>query len=93
MNRIARGLGVATLALVSAACTDHIDVPALETRLGQDLEAQYPTAFTVTCPDDVEVGTGRDFTCTARGDDGTALTLRMTQVDDHASVTYEIVEG
>jgi hypothetical protein len=47
----------------------------------------------VSCPDDVEVGRGNDFACSAEGADGTTLTLRMTQVDDEASVTYEIVEG
>jgi uncharacterized protein DUF4333 len=93
VKRIARGLAVATLGLIATACTDRIDIPGLETRLAQDLQAQYRTVFTVSCPDDVEVGTGKNFECTAEGEDGTTLTLQMTQVDDHASVTYEIVEG
>ena len=93
MDRIARGLALASLAMIATACTDRIDIPSLETRLAQDLEAQYQTSFTVTCPDDVEVGKGKDFRCSASGEDGTSLTLQMTQVDDHASVTYEIVEG
>ena len=93
MDRIARGLALASLAVLATACTDRIDIPSLETRLAQDLQAQYQTSFTVACPDDVEVGTGKDFRCTATGDDGTSLTLQMKQVDDHATVTYEIVEG
>ncbi len=93
MNRIARGLALASLMLVAAACRDRIDVADLETRVAQDLRTQYQTTFDVACPDDVEVGKGTDFECTATGADGTSLTLRMTQVDDQASVTYDIVEG
>ena len=93
MNRKARWLALAALAMAAAACTDRIDVPGLETRVAQDLRSQYETAFTVSCPDDIEVGKGKNFECTAEGEDGTTLTLRMTQVDDEASVTYEIVEG
>ena len=94
MNRIARGLALASLTLLAAACRDRIDVADLETRVAEDLRTQYETTtFEVSCPDDVEVGKGTDFECTATGADGTSLTLRMTQVDDQASVTYEIVEG
>jgi Domain of unknown function (DUF4333) len=91
--RFARGFALASLALIATACTDRIDVPGLESRLAADLQAQYSTSFTVSCPDDVEVGKGNDFECAAEGEDGTTLTLQMTQVDDEASVTYEIVEG
>ena len=93
MNRNARWLALVPLLLLGSACTDRIDVPGLETRVAQDLRSQYETAFSVSCPDDIEVGKGKNFECTARGEDGTTLTLRMTQVDDRASVTYEIVEG
>jgi hypothetical protein len=93
VDRIARGLALASLLLVASACSDRIDVPGLEARLAEDLQAQYETTFDVSCPDDVDVGKGNDFRCTATGRDGTSLTLQMTQVDDHASVTYEIVEG
>jgi len=86
-------LALVPLLLLGSACTDRIDVPGLEARVAQDLRSQYETSFTVSCPDDVEVGQGRNFECTARGADGTTMTLRMTQVDDQASVTYEIVEG
>ena len=92
-NRILRGLAVGALAIVATACTARLDVPGLEARLRQELRARYDTTFTVACPDDIEVGRGNDFECTADGEDGTTLTLRMTQVDDQASVTYEIVEG
>ena len=81
------------MALATTGCTDRIDVPGLETRLAQDLRAEYDTAFTVSCPEDVEVGKGRNFRCTAEGADGTTLTLQMTQVDDAASITYEIAES
>jgi hypothetical protein len=93
VDRIGRELAVASLLLVSSSCSDRIDVPGLEARLAEDLHAQYETTFHVSCPDDVEVGKGKDFRCTATGVDGTSLTLQMTQVDDQASVTYEIVEG
>ena len=93
MHRVARVFAFASLAVIATACTDRIDVPGLEERLAQDLRAQYETSFTVSCPDQIDVGKGNDFRCTAEGDDGTTLTLQMTQVDDHASVTYEIVEG
>ena len=93
MNRNARWLALVPLSLLGSACTDRIDVPGLETRVAQDLRSQYETAFSVSCPDDIEVGKGKNFECTARAEDGTTLTLRMTQVDDRASVTYEIVEG
>lgn len=93
MKRIASGLALASLTVIATACTDRIDIPGLETRLAQDLRAEYQTAFTVSCPDDVEVGKDNNFECTAEGEDGTSVTLQMTQVDDRASVTYEIVEG
>ena len=93
MERIARGLALASLAVVAAACTDRIDMPGLESRLAQDLQAEYETIFAVTCPEEDEVGKGKNFDCTAVGYDGTTVTLQLTQVDDRASVTYEIVEG
>ena len=93
MHRVALGFAFASLAVATTACADHIDVPGLQERLAQDLRTQYQTTFTVSCPDQIEVGKGNDFRCTAEGEDGTTLTLQMTQVDDQASVTYEIVEG
>jgi hypothetical protein len=93
VERIARGLALASLTVAAAACTDRIDMPGLESRLAQDLQAEYETIFAVSCPDEVEVGKGKNFECTAVGDDGTTLTVQLTQVDDRASVTYEIVEG
>lgn len=93
LNGIARGVAVASLALAATGCTDRIDVPGLEARLAQDLRSEYDMAFTVACPDDVEVGKGKNFRCTAEAADGTTLVLDMTQIDDEASITYEIVEG
>jgi hypothetical protein len=92
-GRIRRAAGLAAVAVLAVGCSRSIDVPDLEQRLGGDLQKELNIAYTVDCPDDVEAEKGNDFVCSAEGEDGTELTLQITQTDDDASVTYEIVEG
>ena len=92
-GRVRRAIGLAAVALVTVGCSASIDVPDLEGRIAGDLRDEFNVSYTVTCPDGVEAEEGNDFACSADGEDGTELTLQITQTDDDASVTYEIVEG
>jgi uncharacterized protein DUF4333 len=92
-GRVRRAVGLAAVAVLAVGCSKSIDVPDLEQRLAGELQAELNIAYTVNCPDEVEAKKGNDFVCSAKGEDGTDLTLRITQTDDNASVTYEIVEG
>jgi hypothetical protein len=90
---VRRAAGFAAVAVLAVGCTRSIDVSDLEERLAGDLRDELDVAYTVRCPEDVEARKGNDFVCSAEGEDGSELTLRLTQTDDDASVTYEIVEG
>jgi hypothetical protein len=90
---VRRGIGVGALTLGATACAHPLDVADLQRQLGADLREQLAVRYVVACPRDVPAGVGKRFRCTATGGDGTVLTLEITQTDEQASVTYDIVEG
>jgi hypothetical protein len=92
-GRVRHAVGLAAVATLTVSCSASIDVPDLEGRIAGDLRDEFNVSYTVSCPGDVEAKQGNDFVCSADGEDGTELTLQITQTDDDASVTYEIVEG
>jgi hypothetical protein len=86
-------VGLAAVALLAVGCSRSLDASGLERGLAGDLTDEFDTSYTVNCPDAVTAEKGNGFLCSAQGEDGTELMLQITQTDDDASVTYEIVEG
>ena len=81
------------ISLVAGGCAARtLNTDQLERRLGGQVSDQLGvTGIVATCPDDVEVGEGATFVCTARRQGGTdALRIVVTQLDDDGNVTWEI---
>jgi hypothetical protein len=86
-------VGLAAVAVLAVGCSRSIETSGLERALAGDLADEFDTAYTVNCPHEMTEEDGDDILCSARGEDGTELMLQITQTDEDASVTYEIVEG
>lgn len=63
----------------------------VEAQIATDIANELGVPTTVTCPDDVEAGTGISFTCDVRIDGGTPATVKVTQTDDDGNVTWDVV--
>ena len=92
-GKVRRAVGLAAVGVLAGGCARSVDVPDLERRLSGDLRDEFDTAYAVDCPDAVALAARIGFACSARGEDGTVLTLQITTTGHDASVTYEIVEG
>jgi hypothetical protein len=93
MSSRTRRIAVVLLAALAAACSRSLDADGLESQIATELDRNFrgPT-WTVVCPDGVKPDAGGTFSCTATGDDGGSLTVRVTQVDDHGAVTWAVTE-
>jgi Domain of unknown function (DUF4333) len=91
MSSRTRRIAVLLLAALAAACSRSLDAAGLEDQIATQLDQVFrgPT-WTVVCPEGVKPHAGTTFACTATGDDGGSLTVRVTQVDDHGAVTWQV---
>lgn len=77
----------------SVSTSTTLDTAKLEATLPGELQSQLELSAepTVTCPDDVEMKQGNNFTCTAELD-GETVDIAVTQTDDQGNVNWELVQ-
>jgi hypothetical protein len=81
------------VSVVAGSCVARtLDSDQLERRLAHQLSDRLRVSGIVAeCPEDIEVGRGATFTCTARApSEVAALRIDVTQIDDDGNVTWEI---
>jgi hypothetical protein len=81
---------VAVVMLLAAARSSTLDTAAIETDIAGRLSEEAGGAVTVTCPGSVALTSGSTFDCDATGDDGSHVTVVVTQTDDQGNVTWRI---
>jgi hypothetical protein len=91
-SRLAALLALVCLGLPLAGCRDKkLDTSALEdsiqTGITRDLNLKVRS---VTCPDNVPVKKGANFTCTIKTTAGKSIPVRVTQADNTGHVTYRL---
>lgn len=93
-SRSVRFAALAVLAIAAAACTKTLDTEGLEGELKAQIEEQTGSPIaSVSCPEDVEVETGGEFTCTAEEESGATFTITVTQRDDKGNVDWAVTDA
>ena len=70
-----------------------INIVRLEETIGAGLADQLGVAIaSVECPDDMVLGTGNDFECTATAQEGDTGVVTVTQHDDAGNITWKLEE-
>jgi hypothetical protein len=87
---------VASAAIAAAlfvACNSSLtlDNDTLQRTITSGLQEQAQVAATVSCPDDRPIKAGDVFQCQAVTEDGTTLTIQVTQTDDTGHVNWQVV--
>jgi hypothetical protein len=77
---------VAVLAVLLAGCTEKLDSSDAEAKLKDQLGAR---AKAVDCPGDIEVKTGKKFTCTLTDPSGAKSKLPVT-IDDKGDLRVTV---
>lgn len=95
MSMRSRSVRLAALAVLAvAACTKTLDTEGLEGELKAQIEEQTGSPIaSVSCPEDVEVETGGEFTCTAEEESGATFTITVTQRDDKGNVDWAVTDA
>jgi hypothetical protein len=82
---------VSVFALATAACNPTLDDSALEEQISAGITQQAGVDIsTIDCPSGRPLLAGDTFTCTATTDDGTTLTITVTQKDNQGNVSWEV---
>ena len=90
-GRTTRTILVAVTVLTTGCVAASLDTARLERQLATDVEARLQVdGVTVRCPGEVEVRRGDAFECVATAPDDERVAIRVTQVDDDGTVTWEI---
>ncbi len=70
-----------------------LDLPKIETGVASDLGSQVGGTWTVTCPESVDIGAGKSFTCQAESDTGQSSPITVTQTDTEGNITWAAGDG
>jgi len=82
---------MATALVVGCNSALTLDNDKLQQSIESDLQSQAGVNATVTCPDDRPIKAGDTFPCQALTEDGTTLTIQVTQTDDSGNVNWQVV--
>ncbi len=75
-----------------AGCSRTLNLEAVRTAIEDGLEKQLGFAIaTVKCPESRQALVGDTFECTADGEKGAKVTVKVTQEDDQGNVEWEVV--
>ena len=88
-------IGAIALATALSGCSVSIGGSTLDTQKAEDeiatgIQDQTGIAVTVSCPEDVEIMAGAQFTCTATDSDGNQGPVTVTQEDDEGNVQWDL---
>lgn len=80
-------------AALFVACNSSLtlDNDKLQQVIANGLQEQAQVTATVSCPDDRPIKAGDVFQCQALTEDGTTLTIQVTQTDDSGNVNWQVV--
>lgn len=83
-----RLIALLSIALIAAACggAEVLDTADVASQLERQLSDSLGGTIQVTCPDEVPVEKGREFTCDATGSEGD-FEIIVTQTDDQGTVS------
>ena len=83
----------AMAAALFIACNSSLtlDNDKLQQVIANGLQEQAQVTATVSCPDDRPIKAGDVFQCQALTEDGTTLTIQVTQTDDSGNVNWQVV--
>lgn len=83
----------AMAAALFVACNSSLtlDNDKLQQVIANGLQEQAQVTATVSCPDDRPIKAGDVFQCQALTEDGTTLTIQVTQTDDSGNVNWQVV--
>jgi len=81
-------LGAAALLGLTGCGEKQIDTAKLERKIADDSKKTRVPIKTIDCPGDVNIKAKDTFDCKATTNNG-SVTVRVTQTDDKANVTYE----
>lgn len=86
-------LCVLTVGLV-AGCSRSLNLEGVRTAIEEGLEDQLGFGIAaVTCPESRDAVAGDTFECTAAGEKGAKVTVKVTQEDDQGNVEWEVVSS
>jgi hypothetical protein len=93
-NRITGLLAAMGAAALLAACntTLLLNDDNLEIEIASWISDQGGGIATVTCPDDRPLRQGDTFQCEAALEDGSTVTLQVTQTDDTGNVSWTVLD-
>jgi len=92
LNTRMLGALAAACTLTLVGCTQTLNLDGVKTAVEEGLEAQLEVPIaTVTCPDSREAKAGDSFECTAAGEHGARVTVKVTQKDDQGNIDWEVV--
>jgi hypothetical protein len=82
---------LATLLVGTASCAPRtLRTDQLERRLAREVGSELDVAgVRVACPEPIEIREGDVFDCVATAPDGDRLRIRVTQLDDQGTLTWE----
>lgn len=70
-----------------------LDLAKVESSVATDLGTQVGGTWTVTCPDKVDIGQGKTFTCDASSDSGQTTPITVTQTDTDGNISWAAGDG
>jgi len=70
-----------------------LDLDKVRTSIATDLGTQVGGTWTVTCPDKVDIGAGKTFTCQAESDSGQTTPITVTQTDTDGNISWTTGDG
>lgn len=70
-----------------------LDMGTIETGVAAELGTQVGGTWTVTCPETVDIGAGKTFTCDAASDDGQTTPITVTQTDTEGNISWTAGDG
>lgn len=70
-----------------------LDLSKVESGVAESLGQQVGGTWTVTCPDSVDIGVGKTFTCDAADDTGQTTPITVTQTDTDGNITWTAGDG
>jgi len=77
-------------ALLVSGCSSGPTVDTIEQAVQEGLAEQLGGAWTVTCPDSMEVQAGLTANCSATSDGGETVEVNITQNDDQGNISWEV---
>ena len=89
--RPAASAAMAVALFVACNSSLTLDNDKLQQVIANGLQEQAQVTATVSCPDDRPIKAGDVFQCQALTEDGTTLTIQVTQTDDSGNVNWQVV--